>query len=131
MRFALRRVAAMWDCEGEFELDGPHSVVLWEPLDVNAPLDAKPYCCLVNTVIFYRDKVGYDEIARCRTHDLNTSSETLLFLGNRWWSVCSGKVVQRDGKWCMQWSLRDNTRHAFQANAGQAAERAQQLAKVN
>lgn len=130
-RLELRRVATMWDCQADFEVEGPWTAIMWEPLDVQAPLEAKPYCCYVDTVIFYRDRVGYDEVARCRHHELNMASPSLVFLGGRWWEVGGAHVVQRDGKWHMRWHLAANTRAAREANHGRELDRRDQLAQVN
>lgn len=129
----LRRVATYWQVESrpELELDGAHHAYLWEQLDVTMPGTAAPYCCYANTVIFYRDRVGHDEIGRCTHADLNTPSPTLLFLNGRWWEAIGGQVVQRDGSWWMKHRLADNTRMAREANLGRELERRNQTAGVN
>lgn len=130
-RCELRAWAKLWDCEAEFEVTGPWTAHMWEPLEVNPPASAKPYTCYGNTVIFYRDRVGDDEIARCRHLDLNTAHRSLVFLGGRWYEVGAGAVVQRDGQWAMRWNLAANTRAAHEANAGHEARNRQVSAATN
>jgi hypothetical protein len=134
MTLAFRRIRTMWAVETpsvDFELAGPHRAELWEPLDVSIPLSAQPYCCYLNTVIFYREKVGYDEIARVQHADFNTPSATLLFVGGQWWSTGPGTVVQRQGRWCIRWTLSDNTRDAIEANTGRTIHQRQAAGATN
>ena len=57
-------------CEADFEIDSRHanSVVIWEPLHVDAPAEARPHCCLFNTIQFteggrHDDKRPWQEVA--------------------------------------------------------------------
>jgi hypothetical protein len=124
----LQKHATYWRCESDIEVDGAHCAHVWEILDVNVPLDAKPYACLGNVIVFYN--AAGQEIGRCRHFDLTVGNH-LLFVGGRWWQVGAATVVQRDTRWCVKWHLCGDARLAKEANAGREHDKRAQLAKVN
>lgn len=125
----LTRHATLWVAEGDFEMAGNQCASLWEPLQINVPLNAKPHACYGNVVVFYDD--AQMELGRCTYHELSGAAPNLVYLGARWWEVSSGKVIQRNGRWCLQWHCCSNTARAREANAGATAERMTQTAGRN
>jgi hypothetical protein len=125
----VERHATYWRCDAQFELEGPHCASAFELLDVHVPLaGVRPYSCLGNTIVFY--DTSDREVARCRHLDLAVGTH-LVFLGNRWWQVQNGSVVQHNGRWALKWHLCGNTRTAVQANAGAEADKRAHLAASN
>lgn len=126
----LSRHATYWECEAEWEHEGLHGAVIWEPLDVDVSADALPYTCYLDTVVFYAPgKRGREELTRTRHHSLMAApSPHLLYLakigGGRWYEVSGCLIVHRDGRWYARWLAWANTRHARAANAGMEAYRA-------
>lgn len=114
---SLRRFSTLWLCEAEWEPDGPQSIHIWEPLDVDAPEDAHPYCHGLGEITFY-DRTGNGLIARSVRHHEISGLEDLVLLDGTWWQVISGQVIYRDSRWWMRWWAQKNGRYAIMANAG-------------
>lgn len=104
--------------------DCPRCLVIWEPLPrgIPGPGEAKPYCCYIQTVIFYaidgdgryivenRDG-GAHPIARgFREHarlDTRTRWGDRLEHGGMIFELAGGRVVWRAGRWWMRrWARR-------------------------
>lgn len=80
-------------------------VYVWEPLNVDVPQSAHPYCCYANMVIFYEDDLHRVELGSTRhtiTHSFK--GETLLLYGSRHFFLMSGKVVWHNNAWYMRWT---------------------------
>lgn len=125
---SLLAFAKLWHCEAEFEKERPdatHWWVVWEPLDTDAPEDARPYCYGIGEIDFY-DRTGNRHLdRRVRCHDLTAPHPMLVLLKDGVWrEVLSGKVVYRNGRWHMRWLCATNTRAAMMMNAGFAEYRA-------
>jgi hypothetical protein len=110
-----------WHCDAEYE---PHpewasTIIIWEPLDVEAPEDARPYIHGIYSVDFY-DRTGNMMIAKdVRRHDLNSSFPTLLLMSDGcWYEAGYSRCVYRDDRWWMKHYARKNTRAAAVLNAG-------------
>lgn len=114
----LTRRETRWEVELEtngWAPDGPNTATVWEPLNVDAPPNAHPWTCYGNTIVFYRER-WREEIARTTHYNLVGLSPHLLRIDGRWYEVGSGRVVYRDGRWCMAWSCWANSRAARAAN---------------
>lgn len=86
--------------------------VLVEPLKTDAPAEAHPYCCYVNTVIFYADHVGGEEVDRVEYRDYSTIN-SLFLLDGRWWQHVGGTVEHReDAGWVFLHRIKAGTRLA-------------------
>lgn len=73
-------------------------VYVWEPLNVDIPESAHPYCC-------YEDDSHKVELGRNRhtiTHSFK--GETLLFYGDCHFFLMSGKVMWHNNAWYMRWT---------------------------
>jgi hypothetical protein len=117
----LQKHATYWRCESDIEVDGAHCAHVWEILDVNVPLDAKPYACLGNVIVFYN--AAGQEIGRCRHFDLTVGNH-LLFVGGRWWQVGAATVVQRDARWWISLSRSRRRRRRSASSPSAASGRA-------
>lgn len=121
---SLNRFATLWDCECDFEWHCQQQCYAWEPLDIDAPHDARPSCFLGNRVSFY-DVTGNKPLGELTHRDLQGVAPTLMLLRDGTWvEVLSGRVLYRAGKWCMRWLCAKNTRTARMMNAGFPAFRA-------
>ena len=79
-----------------------------DPLPVDAPASAQPWCCYSDTIIFYEQPYrvvegNYADHGRCRTR---FKLEDVLGLGGDQWLVQSGSVAWSGGRWVMVWRLR-------------------------
>lgn len=74
-----------------------------EPLAVDAPGDAHPWTCYLDTIIFYRQPRGPDEIARC---DSRLRIDDLIEDAAGTWRITGGSVAWTKGRWHMVWRLR-------------------------
>lgn len=109
----------MWHNTFKAEPYSARSLYFWEPLNVDAPPDARPHCCYIRTVIFYA------------SHDWQRGVVTKLaecesawdLLGQRWteehigwaalapfvehegsvYELASAQVVYKDGRWWKRW----------------------------
>ena len=107
-----------WYCEAAFTRDGAHFVHVWEPLDVDLPETARPYCYGAGEIDFY-DKTGNTVLwRRVRHHQFCGGKDVLLLSDGRFYEVYSGQVLFREGRWFMRWWCGDNTRAARMLNAG-------------
>jgi hypothetical protein len=112
----IRSFCKLWFLEdGEWEKDYVQTAYIYEPLNINPPADARPYCCLIDTVIFYKDGA---ELTRTTHHALGGACNTLILLGDTWYEIASGQCLHRNGHWCMRWLAYKNTRRAAMMNAG-------------
>jgi hypothetical protein len=118
---SLSAFAKLWHCDAEFQADGDskHWVVIWEPLDVTAPPDARPHVYGMGEISFY-DRTGNALIVRrARYHDLNDTFPNLLLMSDGIWrESMPGEIVYRDGRWWHRFRGADNTRAARMMNAG-------------
>lgn len=112
----------MWINEFETELDG-NQAVFWEALETSAPHTARPYCCFLRHVIFY--KYPYRVLADHNYDEWDRVKSCWDLVGTPWtdadisWSRCapfvmhegcvfelrSGRVVWREdrGGWWLKW----------------------------
>lgn len=96
-----------------FEQVTRRSGYFWEPLPTTAPPEARPYCCLISTVIFYRDRY-HGEIDRVETQwnllgerwttrDLGWSSlAPFVWHAGALYELSPGRVIYQDGQWWMR-----------------------------
>lgn len=115
--FVEKRVSLYWVHDAETE-PGRYSGerVLVEPLRTDAPPTADPYCCYVNTVIFYKDHVGGEELDRVEYRDY-ASVPSLLLVDGTWWKRAGGTVEHRDDAgWVFLHRLRSGKRLAAWMN---------------
>lgn len=91
----------------------PWRLEIWEPMSVNAPgpREALPWCCYIQTVIFYTNPDRWadgrmDEIARIETR---LAWDDVVHFAGEDWEVGGGEVKWRNGKWWMhRWARRLN-----------------------
>lgn len=128
----LSREATFWTAEGEIESVANASSLLkyiYEPLETHAPQDAEPYCCYLNTVIFYEGRAwgsAAKEMTRCKHYDLAAApSPHLLWIKGMWYEVQGGRVLWRKEQWHYQFTLDARTQQARIANLGVKALRAE------
>jgi hypothetical protein len=112
----------MWLNKFECEPYGARGMFFYEPLVSKAPrAGVKPYCCLVDQVIFYAypyyikpGSGGFMEYGRC-THEWNLLGQRFMD-GDGWnclaalvlqdgivYELAGGRVVRRNKRWCMEW----------------------------
>ncbi len=84
----------------------PWFLILWEPLDIEAPPSARPHCCYVSEVIFYvrpwevvEGTHAYREYGRAKSawwfgDTIDHEGETFHYEG--------GQVLWRAGRWWMR-----------------------------
>lgn len=112
----------MWINQFETESFGQRGRWFFEPLNTKAPrAGVKPYCCMVDQVIFYAfpyyvttDGTRLVEYERT-THQWNLFGERfmdgqsfdcfapLVLHDGEVYELASGRPVRHAGKWCMQW----------------------------
>ncbi len=115
---SLNRFASLYWCEADWKVTGPYTIEIIEPLAVEAPLDAMPYCCLLDTVQFF-EHGSHREVARGRHHDIGGRNGLLLLLNDGvWYEVGGGTCTVREGRWCMVWAAATNTDRARMMNTG-------------
>lgn len=128
----LSRAATFWNVEGEVE-PLPNATKLlkyiYEPLETHAPEDAEPFCCYLNTVIFYENRhtgSATKEITRCEHYDLAAApSPHLLWVDGVWHEVMGGGVIWRDDRWYYRYMIDARTQRARVSNLGVTAFRAE------
>jgi hypothetical protein len=99
-------------------------IYFWEPLDTDAPEEAKPHCCLIDWVVFYKHSpevsdggglAAWDQVTTCwnllgtRWTDANVGWSALapfVLHDGEVWELVTGKVVWRAGCWFMRWCAR-------------------------
>lgn len=114
---------------GEFtrDEDAPHWGAFWEPLNVNLPESARPSCCYGRDIIFY-DRTGNKLLVdHVRHYDFMGPHPHLLYVGDAWREVVSGRVEYRDGNWYMRWAVATNTRFALLANKAQSEPTSEEI----
>ncbi len=117
------------------------SIDIWEPLPTKAPGPhlTRPYCCYINTVIFY---VGPAYVIRKNGHPYLSGGrwrwckgdsfyewgrakdlfrwEDLVFYDGLFWEIGGGTVRWKNRRWWMHRSAVKNTRRARRANGLEA-----------
>ena len=87
----------------EIDDERPWLATVTEVLNTTAPQNAQPYCCYINTVIFYEKP--YREVdGRYAEHDsLKTVLEgnDVLRADGELFDLLGGTVVWQDGRWVM------------------------------
>ena len=111
----------MWINDFPTEPDGKNSLKFIEPLDANAPPDARPHCCYIDHVVFYKQPYEANERGNYAEWDRVQTRWNLL--GQRWtdedlgwrslapfvkhdgevYELATGRVVWRDGLWFVEW----------------------------
>jgi hypothetical protein len=118
---SLSAFAKCWHCDATFEPDGDsrHWVIVWEPLDVAAPPDARPYVHGLGEIDFYDRTGNVMLVRRVRFHSFKDTFPNLLLMADGVWREAGlGSVVHRDGRWWVKFRAADNTRAARMMNAG-------------
>ncbi len=103
--------------DGLVEPNGRQSVYIWEPLDVDAPADARPYCYGFGEIDFY-DVTGNKQLDRRVRCHLFIAEDLVQVRDGTWFKIASGRCVYRAGRWWMRWLAYKNGRHAKMMNAG-------------
>lgn len=98
----------------------PNRAIFWEPLQTTAPQNAEPYCCLLNTVIFYKPgKRGLEQYDEVKTEwdllgwrfsdklDGFAGVAALVWFDHDWWELINGEVTWDD--WC-GWQMKREAR---------------------
>ncbi|MCL5997077.1 MAG: hypothetical protein M1546_13620 [Chloroflexi bacterium] len=111
----------MWRNSFETEAHGLRGMYFYEPITTAAPPSAKPYCCYMNHVIFY--KQPYQVLPDHSFEKWDEVETQWDLLGQRWtdedlgwaslapfvehkgqiYELGGGSVIWRDGKWFLQW----------------------------
>lgn len=117
-QMSCQALVRVWHCECEFARDGENHVWLWEPLDVDAPEDARPYCFGVGEIDFYSRDGNTLTHRHVRHHDFNGGKDVVLLSDGVFYQVCGGQCVYKNGRWMMRWWCGNNTRRARMLNAG-------------
>lgn len=126
-RAEIQRYFTVWSWqEGPITRDkgAKNNRCFWERLHSDAPQNAQPYCCLVNTVIFYKEQNDHTELCREDTYGFSGASPTILSDPSAkdgepiFYEVAGGKVLWKEGYWWMRWSAWSNTRIARMLNHG-------------
>jgi hypothetical protein len=118
-------ISAAFKCwhvySGEYtqDEDSKHWGAFWEPLRCDFSPEARPYCCLTNTIQFY-DPDNRRELGRVHHYGFMAAHPHLLHLEGKWREVINGRVEYRDGQWFMRWGVATNTRWAMKLNEVQA-----------
>lgn len=103
--------------DGLVEPCGKQCVHIWEPLDVDAPPDARPYCYGLGEIDFWPVS-GKNKLAeRVRCHQF-IADDLVQLRDGTWFKITSGRCMYRAGRWWMRWLAHKNTRHAKMMNAG-------------
>lgn len=112
---SMRAFAWFYDCEAEFERDGPQSVFIYEPLRLPA---VEGRCSLFGNRVAMYDWTGNQKVGEVRVHEGDHAFPLLLRLSDGvWYEVGHRRVMQReDGTWAIQWTGYRNTRTARWAN---------------
>jgi hypothetical protein len=103
-----------------FELEHRNLLRIWEPLRTNASGLARPYCCYINSVIFYNancaeiDRVEYRFVPGC------FGGHTLIFWRGSWWEIGSGEIKFVDDRWWVIHRLWRNNRVPMRLNGEEA-----------
>jgi hypothetical protein len=105
-----------WDAETRPVPDCPWLCDLLEPLHVDYPNNAKPYCYGIGEIDFY-DHTGNVKLGSIRSHHLNASHPQLLCIVGQWWEVVSsGEVAVMERQWVIKRRICNNTRIAAMLN---------------
>lgn len=96
---------------------GENHLAMLEPLDSNAPREYRPYCCLVRTVIFYRDSLAW-ETPHSRVDHEARAFPSVHFTEHcgRLFEVTFGHVLFVFERWHLEWSCWANTELARHFN---------------
>lgn len=133
----ISREFTVWCLEAEVE-QVPNATrflkYAYEPLKTHAPPpnQAEPYCCYLNTVIFYEHRYSgsaIKEITRCEHYDLSAvPSPHLVDYQGLFYEISPSQVLWRNGEWQFRYTLDARTRHARLLNLGAEALRAEAAA---
>lgn len=129
------RLARLAECR--VRQSWPQVIDIWQPLPTKAPGPhlTRPYCCYVNTVIFYAGPVYY---VRKGGHPYKTSRgyrwsassgfqvwdevhdifswEDMVFFDGLYWEVSGGSVIWKNKRWWMYRQAFKNGRRARRMN---------------
>src|SRR4028119_488123 len=79
-------------------------IIVYEPLDIDLPESAYPYCCYASHVIFYKSKSDLTILGET-DHKIRYTSRgnTILRHGNQQFVLMTGKVVYHNNRWQFEW----------------------------
>ena len=119
---SCRAFCQLAELDAEWEWCGACSVYVYEPLNIEAPADARASCCLVNQVDFY-DRTGNQSLGRTHHHELVSVVPLVVHVQGLglWFEIASGTVIYRNNRWTMRWLAYNNTRLAYLATFGMEA----------
>lgn len=116
-RLEMTRFATLWTASCEFKREKRNTIVLFEPLNTDAPANARPSCS--SYCITFYDHTGHHELERVNHHRCaEGAAPSLWLLDGEWWEVGGGEVRYRDSQWMIVRRAWRNTRAACMANAG-------------
>lgn len=119
---SMRLFGMLYECQAYFERDGRNWIHIFEPLDVDIPPDARPYCSSWD-ITFY-DHTGNNVLARnIKYHGGDHLNVAVILSDGVWYERSSGRCIYRNGRWWMRWSAARNTDLARVANWGWPAFR--------
>jgi hypothetical protein len=94
---------------------GPHPetrnwIIVYEPLDVDLPESAYPYCCYLNHVIFYKGRNDRTVLAET-DHQIRYTvrGNTILRHGSQQFVLMTGKVIYHNSRWQCEWIAHKTT----------------------
>ena len=112
----------MWHNTFEIEQYNTRALYFYEPINTTAPREnCQPYCCLINTVVFYKQpytpdgKGGYQVWDRVETQFDNygnrfteedwgfQSLAPFVIHDGKIYEISTGQVIWRDGHWYTRW----------------------------
>jgi hypothetical protein len=130
----ISREFTVWALEAEVE-QVPNATrflkYAYELLETQAPPpdQAEPYCCYLNTVIFYEHRYegsAIKEITRCEHYNLASApSPHLVEYQGLFYEITPDQVLWRNGEWQFRYTLDARERHARMLNLGADALRAE------
>lgn len=103
-------------------------MVFYEVLPTTAPREAQPYCCLVNTIVFYEKPYRVIRGGYYAEHDRIETQwhlfgyriferevgwyccQPMIWCEGEWWHMGVGEVVWRNERWEMKHRARRDTR---------------------
>ncbi len=115
---SVTRFLTIWYADScEFERVGKQQIHVFEPLNIDAPPDAR--CSATSWDLTFYSKDGNQCLGRCHTHRFSRGvAPELLMIDGEFWELSGGELKYRQGRWNMVWFGWRNTRAAIMARKG-------------
>lgn len=94
---SMQRFATLWSCECDWKKASKYTITIYEPLEIDAPPDARPYCSSWD-IEFY-DKSGNKSLGKARCHNREGAAPDMMLIGGKWYEVTGGEVRFVEGRW--------------------------------